>query len=327
MAHLQPIYAQGSSITPEYENFVITTGDFTNGSNQFTIAEDSLVRVGQTLTYVNSQFTGIVTITNVSGTTITVDQNANSNAGNGQTIGLNTADGSYLIQSASFLDVNSILTVNSITGSTNSEYQSGDVVYSLLGRAAKQNGTVIQGKFHKYIVNEVLYRSISSAEISFFIEWGEDGTQTESGDKLFVGSNQTLPITQLTNTASLSPIFDKEIYPNLEIGSGFGGYQVELNSFFDTRGSGSGGVSTDTFPYTGSAEITGSLGVTGSIIFTTDTGITEDILLIKGNTADNGSVKVTSNGILQLAWSGSTAPSAIEGGIYYSSSAFYVGMQ
>ena len=110
MAHLQPIYAQGSSITPEYENFVITTGDFTNGSNQFTIADDSLVRVGQTLTYVNSQFTGTVTITNVSGTTITVDQNANSNAGSGQTIGLNTADGSYLIQSASFLDVNSILT-------------------------------------------------------------------------------------------------------------------------------------------------------------------------------------------------------------------------
>lgn len=324
MAHLQPIYGRGSSISPVNANFVITTGDFTNGSNQFTIADDSLVRVGQTLTYVNSQFTGTVTITNVSGTTITVDQNANANAGSGQTIGLNTADGSYLIESASFYDVNRVITVNDITGSNDSEYQNGDVVYSLLGRAAKPNGTVIQGKYHKYIINEVLYRDIASDEISFFIEWGEDGTQTESGDKLFSGNNQNLPIAQLTNTASLSPIFDKDIYPNLAIGSGFGGYQIELNSFFDTRGSGSG-VSTDTFPYTGSAEITGSLGVTGSIIFTTDTGITEDILLIKGNTADNGSVKVTSNGILQLAWSGSTAPTAIEGGIYYSSSAFYVG--
>ena len=326
MAHLQPIYGKGSSISPVSQNFAITTGDFTNGSNQFTIADDSLVRVGQTLTYVNSQFTGTVTITNVSGTTVTVDQNANSNAGNGQTIGLNTADGSYLIESASFYDVNRVITVNDITGSNDSEYQSGDVVYSLLGRAAKQNGAVIQGKYHKYIINEVLYRDITSDEISFFIEWGEDGTQTESGDKLFSGNNQILPITQLTNTASLSPIFDKDIYPNLAIGSGFGGFQIELNSFFDTLGSGSGGVSTDTFPYTGSAEITGSLGVTGSIIFTTDTGITEDILLIKGNTADNGSVKVTSNGILQLAWSGSSSPTAIEGGIYYSSSAFYVGI-
>jgi hypothetical protein len=325
MAHLQPIYGRGSSISPVNTNFVVTTGDFTNGSNQFTIADDSLVRIGQTLTYVNSQFTGTVTITNVSGTTITVDQNANSNAGNGQTIGLNTADGSYLIESASFYDVNRVITVNDITGSNDNEYQSGDVVYSLLGRAAKQNGAVIQGKYHKYIINEVLYRNIAIDEISFFIEWGEDGTQAESGDKLFSANDQNLLISQLTNTASLTPIFDKDIYPTLAIGSGFGGYQVELNSFFDTRGSGSGGVSTDTFPYTGSAEITGSLGVTGSIIFTTDTGITEDILLIKGNTADNGSVKVTSNGILQLAWSGSTAPTAIEGGIYYSSSAFYVG--
>jgi autotransporter adhesin len=213
MALLQSRYFRGKSISPKNVNFKITTGDFINGSNQFTIADDFFVRVGQTLTYVNSQFTGTVTITNVSGTTITVDQNANSNAGSGQTIGLNTADGSYLIESASFFDTNSEFNVNDITGSNDSEYQSGEVVYSLIGAAANSSGNLLKGRFHKYIISDIVHRKRSTNEISFFIEWGEEGTQTESGDKLYAFNGQQLPIVQLTHTASLSPIFDKEVYP------------------------------------------------------------------------------------------------------------------
>ena len=73
----QPFYGKLSSVSPKNENFQITTGNFTDGDNEFTITLSGLVKVGQTITYVNNQFTGIVTVTNVSGQTVTVDQNAN----------------------------------------------------------------------------------------------------------------------------------------------------------------------------------------------------------------------------------------------------------
>ena len=71
MAHAQAFYGRLSDLNPSKENIVVTTGDFTNGSNQFTIADPFFARVNQTLTYVDSQFTGTVTITNVAGSTIT----------------------------------------------------------------------------------------------------------------------------------------------------------------------------------------------------------------------------------------------------------------
>ena len=108
-------------------------------------------------------------------------------------------------------------------------------------------------------------------------------------------------------------------------GADVAGYQIALNSVIDKFITSSEGGGGDSFPYTGSAIISGSLGVTGSAIFLTDTGNTEDIFLIKGNTSANGTIRANSEGIFQLRWSGSSEPTAIEGGIYYSSSAFYIG--
>ena len=73
----QPFYGKLSSFKPTNENFEITTGDFSNGSNQFTITLSGLVRVGQTITYINNQFTGIVTVTGVSGATLTSHSSLN----------------------------------------------------------------------------------------------------------------------------------------------------------------------------------------------------------------------------------------------------------
>ena len=112
MAHEQAFYGRLSSVSPVKENISITTGDFTPGSNQFTIADPFFARIGQTLTYVNIQFTGTVTITNIVGSTVTVDKTANANAASGQTIGLNTPSGTYLFESASFEDPNFVKTVD-----------------------------------------------------------------------------------------------------------------------------------------------------------------------------------------------------------------------
>ena len=84
-------------------------------------------------------------------------------------------------------------------------------------------------------------------------------------------------------------------------------------------GSGGGGGG-DTFPYTGRANIYGTLNILKT------TGLEdEDPFIVKGD-IDEGTVKVNTQGILQVQWSGSNPPIAVEGGIYYSQSAFYVGL-
>lgn len=324
MAHEQAFYGRLSSLSPVNENIVVTTGDFTNGSDQFTIAEPFLAREGQTLTYVDSQFTGTVTITNVAGSTITVDQTANANAASGQTIGLNTPSGTYLFESASFVDPQGIKTVEDITGSQDSEFSAGDTSYHLIGQAANNIGNAIVGRFHLYNVTEVLYRGESPPELTAFVEWGEDGSEASSGDQLLQTAGQDLPIVSLSVTQSIAPIYSTDLTDMISApGADVAGYQIALNSVIDKFITSS--IGGDSFPYTGSAIISGSLGVTGSAIFLTDAGNTQDILLIKGNTADNGTIRANSEGIFQLRWSGSSEPTAIEGGIYYSASAFYIG--
>ena len=90
-----------------------------------------------------------------------------------------------------------------------------------------------------------------------------------------------------------------------------------FNIIIDT-GSGGGGTGSG-FPFTGDAEIFGTLAVEKT------TGFTDDLLLIKGDT-NQGEVSVNQQGVLNLKWSGSAPPTVVEGGLYYSSSALYVGI-
>jgi hypothetical protein len=296
MAHSQPFYGKLTSVSPVNSNIVITTGDFVNGSNQFTIADAQLVRVGQTLTYVNSQFTGTVTITNVSGTTITVDQNANSNAGSGQTIGLNTEEGTYFIPSSSFLDPQGFITVNDITGSADTDFNGSTPIYAFLGQAATGGGTAITGRFHEYKISEIVYRNGGSSEMSMFVEWNEDGTQSDSGDQLFIGSNQSLPIVGLTPSESLAPIFSNELngLTGMTLGSELAGYQIILNNFLDDL------VTTDVF-YTGSRVESNleNLNFTGSGVTVTSSGSRGVLINIPGGggggSTDTGSLLTTAS--------------------------------
>jgi len=319
----QLFYGKVSSVSPSNENIVITTGDFTDGSNQFTIADNDLVRVGQTLTYIDSQFTGTVTITNVSGTTITVDQNANSNAGSGQTIGLNTPSGEYLISSASFLDPQNVLTVSDITGSANSNFSADGIVYGIIGSAATTGGTLIPGRFYLYRVKEVLYRDESSAELSAFVDFFNSGSEADTGDKLYIGNNQSLPIVELSKTSSLATIFNSGItgLTDVAIGSEVAAYQLSTVRFFDNIATGSG--TGNAFPFTGSAEITGSLGVTGSVEFIKSED-NADFFLIKSGSFS--SFKFNNDGV-GIFGNFNSLPTAVAGGFAYSGSNFYAGIE
>ena len=78
-----------------------------------------------------------------------------------------------------------------------------------------------------------------------------------------------------------------------------------------------------TFPYTGSAQITGSLAVTGSSTFLKDAGKAGDFFLIQS--ASFTALKSTDKGVITFG-DFTSLPTAVDGGFAYSGSNFYAGI-
>jgi hypothetical protein len=323
----QLFYGKLSSFTAANDNITVITGDVENGSNNITnvAAFDSsydvnLLRVGQILGDVGDVFDpATVTIINISGTTVTVNGNANTNA-TGKTFTSDTPEGVYYFASASFTDPNNNITINSITGSNDSDYNSSlSNKYAILGRA-KKGSTLQNGVFLPYIITEVIYRDLGTSKFSGFLEWGSEGVESDSGFTLDTTSNRVIPIVETTATSSAVPMFDIQVLTGISAnGAGFAGWQTSVSSIIDTAIT----ASAAGFPFTGSAQITGSLGITGSANFLKGEGET-DFFLIRSSSFT--SLKMNSDGVAVFGGFNSL-PTAIAGGFAYSASNFYAGIE
>ena len=243
------------------ENFIIAGGNFASASNQisdFSISsgDSSLLRVGQTIYSVAGVVPTNATITNINGSLITMDTTASANAAS-DTIGISTPSGSYLFQSASFTDPRGELSVGNITGSNDDS----DARYAVLG-VAKRNGATRPGVFHIYNISEVVYDNVGSSELSFFVEWGEEGTESDSGDTLQT-SETTMAIIDKTASGSMAPGMSREItgLENIVAGSETAGYNIAITQYLSDLSGSSGGTSA-TGSFSGS--FTGSLEGTAS---------------------------------------------------------------
>ena len=237
------------------ENFIIAGGNFASASNQiadFNVSsgDESLLRVGQTIYSVAGVVPTNATITNINGSLITMDVTASANAA-GDTIGISTPSGSYLFQSASFTDPRGELNVGNITGSNTDATQR----FAVLG-VAKRGGATRPGAFHLYNVSEVVYDNVSSAELSFFVEWGEEGTEADSGDILQT-SETTMVILDKTASGSLAAGMSREItgLENIVAGSETAGYNLAITQYLSDLSGSSGTSATGSF----SGSFTGSL--------------------------------------------------------------------
>jgi len=316
------------SVSPLYDNVVAITGTTVSGENTITnvAAFDStqdvnLLRIGQTLnTITGGGFSSDVTITDISGTTLTV----NTTAAASQTGGIFTADmaaGTYFINSASFNDPQNNLNVNDITGSVDADYDGSTPIYAIVGQASPTlGGSAISGKFHLYKITEVTYRDIGSSEFSAFIEWGEPGQESDSNEVLFTGATQTLAIGAMSTTSSQVTIYGDDIILGTPAGSDIAPYQITLPEIIDQAL-----TSSNAFPFTGSAQITGSLSITGSSTFALNPNQTGDFFLIKSSSFNP--LKVNSDGVAIFGKFLNTLPTATEGGIAYSGSNLYVGLE
>lgn len=314
------------------ENFIIATGNITATSNTITSLSSendlSLLRVSQSVYSVSDAFPPTTYITNVSGNTITLSNT--SSLTTSDTFGISTPPGTYFFQSASFVDPTNQLTVNNISGSNEGRD------YAILG-SAKRDGVTIVGRFHIYVISEVVSRDIQNSKLSFFVQWGEGGTELESGDVLQT-IETSLAIIDLEDQNDLSPEFSRET-PGLEsipIGSEFAGWNIALNNFLSKVSPLVINNNIDNYVLTslGNKEVNGeaNLRFDGSGLIIGGTGNAQaklqitgsgDLVLIKNN---NGSgIKLNDQGILQLLPYDGT-PDAVEGGMYYSGSAFFIGI-
>ena len=191
------------------QNIIILEGNFAAGSPNITsityTGDKNLLRVSQSVFSVAGAIPTTAYIKSFADdyTSITLSENATSNATD-DTIGFSTPSGSYLVTSASFNDPQNLLTVNDITGSVTG---SPSASFAILAQAKRNNATVT-GRQHLYKVSEVLQRDIATAKLSFFIEWGEDGTESDSGDVIQTGER---------NLAIVDFLFSQILTPSLRL--------------------------------------------------------------------------------------------------------------
>lgn len=240
------------------------------------------------------------------------------------------------------------------TGShdTNFDPENGRKMAVLIVQAKTTDETTqIDGNFALYEVSKV-YERLNSSQASFYITSSVNGLFGEEEDKQPWTFNNAI-IYEISNSSSLAPLVDgktltgfpaggyeyagynialQEYYDDIRPGIFHTGSLVEGNAdFFNFTGSAIKSITTesingqngvlieieggggDTFPYTGSAEITGSLGLTGS--FQIESGSTKPLT-------------VNADGTVQLfAHENSYNPTAVLGGIYFTSQSVYFGLE
>tara|TARA_R110001632_G_scaffold44182_2_gene112343 strand:+ start:5848 stop:6975 length:1128 start_codon:yes stop_codon:yes gene_type:complete len=361
------VFANGTN------SFIRIRGDFSTTSQTITNVVNvagyeglEVMQVGQLLigSSVMPNATAITAI-DVDNNTITVSAFPSAN-GTNSLARISTPEGTYFFRSSSIIDPQGLINFQNITGSNDAEFSSGDVEYAILGQASNGSTNVV-GRFHKYNITDVVYRNGANTQGSFYVSWGEPGTESDTPDVLSTSATIT-PVVSVTTNEGLAPLFSKTGIANitdLPAGSDAAAWQISAQYFLDDLStsifytgsavttdarninfvgdgvtvtlSGSSGVSVNipgggvgsAFPYTGSAKITGSLEVIG---FTNLTGSTfikgaasQDALAVSISSG-NKKFSINSEGVAVFN-SMLTEPTAVGGGIYYSSSQFFFGVE
>jgi len=308
--------------------------DYTLNSNSATVVDDvsgyfgsGSIENGYRLRS-PSEFSSPVEITNWnSGTkTLTLDGNSSQTATNQLTF-ISLPAGKIFIESASFAKVggstvNPPNNFNDVTGSNDSEYSSGDKEWGVVGLLASTSSinAGLSGMYGQYILSSFERRN-SSTQANIFLTASNTITSfTEEPGYTFVSEQGQSALLLSEKSGSFLNIAGKDdISGNQSLG--LGSYQNIVAATLAQLTSGSAA-----FPYTGSAQITGSLGVTGSSEILLNNN---ENFLIKNALAPTQSLfQVDDEGVaLFRAREGSDGiPTPIVGGLYYTTSSAFIGV-
>ena len=337
MATEQLLFAKVNAATVFTENqganqFIRVNGTISAGQNQLTSVTDvgepyfgqAAIRPGMKLV-AGTAFPSGTTITSVDtgNNTITVSDNAAGNISGGL-CRINCGPGMAFIESGSLtLPSNVSWDYRNVTGSNDSEYSSGDKNWGVMVPVANSGGASVRaGQFAQFQVFDVQDRQ-QNAIANLFVTASGGNMNGFSGSLDFVTGDTTFALYEMDSSNQAGPIFNGTDI-NINDSYGFAAYQLAASNLMGAFPSGSGGG--DAFPHTGSAQITGSLGVTGSV----DTLLnSSENFLIKNATAVSQSLfKIDNEGVAVFrAREGvDGAPSAIVGGLYFTTSSAYIGV-
>ena len=314
--------------------FIRINADTTSGSPVITnVGEQSggafttsELMVGMTLVS-SGEFASDVTITNLDlgNNQITVSENATATAQN-QVMRVRPAKGMYFFESASFAKVGTgePSDLRDITGSEDAEYDSNDLKWGIIAPLAITGspGDTVSGLYGQYEITQIQSR-ISNTTMNFFATASDSLPSfiEESGSQISAGSG-TLMVSQISN--NLMTIAGASDVGGGGQGLALGAYQTAVSSIFSTLTSGSGGG--DAFPYTGSAQITGSLGVTGSVEALIASN--ENFLIKNASVPTQSLFKVDDEGVavFRAREGADGVPSAVVGGLYFTTSSAFLGV-
>jgi hypothetical protein len=316
------------STASNFNSFIRINGNFTSGSTTVTNVDNfsyptyfgtSSILPGMYLAAAtnNPAFTRIVSWDN---NTKTIElASPASVTGTVRQSRIAPSKGMYFVKSGSISKTGTGNPQNwtTVTGSEDPNYTAGSLTWGVAAQLAPLStpASGITGDYGQYVITKITDR-IGTAYANFFL------TASNTIPSLQEASDKTIQIPQ--GSFLLSQIYNNTITiasagdSGVSQGYGLAGYQTGMVSFASqSSGTGAG------FPFTGSADITGSLQVTGSSTFAAQVGGT-DFFIIKSGSVNP--VKFNGEGIMQFADTNFN-PTSVAGGIYYSASQWFLGVE
>lgn len=312
------------------DSFIQVRATFTQGSNQATVTEDrdgyfgsGSIKVGYDIRAVGEVSTAIpITGWNPETKVITFDGTAEAD-GTSQITRINLPKGKIFVESASFQKIGGS-TVNppnnfrDVTGSLDPEYINTNLTWGLIGQLASTASiqSPLAGMYAQYELVEFERRNnltsanliiSASNSIPSFIEPTGYTLTRQDGISYLLLSEITSSLMSIAGSGDI--LGDQSL--------GLAAYQTAVASTIAALGG-------DSFPFTGSAQITGSLGVTGSAEFIQDDNRVGDFFIVKSGSLK--SLSTNDSGVVKFGDFQYTPP-ATAGGIMYSGSNFFAGIE
>ena len=320
--------------------FIRLNGNTTSGSPNITNVADngvsyfgvSELRVGMQLTS-GGPFGTKVTVQSITGAspnaTIVVSGNAASTT-TGNLLRVDPGPNQVFIESGSltFPGGQSNINASKITGSEDSQYVAGDLEFAIAIPVALDGVSSTQrtGQFAQFAVSNVQSRpaGVLGGQVNLYLTGsGGDMNGLPAGMTYFANTSQCT----LYNIGSKNQVGPMFVGQDASINNSFGfaAGQIMASNVMDALTSGSGGGGA-TFPYTGSAGISGSIDMTGSAKILLNSN--ENFLISNATATSQSLFNINNEGVATFrVQPDGTAPGAVEGGLYFTTASAYIGIK
>ena len=322
------------STASNFNSTIRVQADFSSGVTTVTNVQDqagwngfgkSSIRTGMFLmsSGETNAFTRI-TDWNPGTSTITLESPA-IGGGTGETnVRIACPKGMYILESASISKqgTGEPNDMRDITGSSDADYNEGDQKWGIIAQLSKTSnpGTAVQGEYSQYTILSVENREGTNQANLIITASDEFPPFSEPDDHLAVVNTQFM-VSSFVSESLMTLASAADL--NMSQGFGVAAWNNSVASHLVNLTSGSG----DTFPYTGSAEITGSLSVTGSSIVSLDTN--ENFLINNATAVTQSLFKIDSEGIaiFRVQPDGATPPTPEVGHVYFTTESVFFGFE